>query len=92
MIDWIFAWLVTRKFGLMLPAFSLSGSKYWLDLSLSFLFQGLLNICSEKTLIVRREEIDAYEATAGSLTPTTPVLIVCSLPVPYAFTANPERA
>lgn len=56
MIDRIFAWIVTRKFGMIFSLFSLSRNRSWLslDLSLSSPFQGLLKICSERALKRRK--------------------------------------
>lgn len=59
MIDRIFTWIVTRKFGVIFFSFFHSqknGSQPSLDLSLSSPFQGLFKIYSERALKLRKKK------------------------------------
>lgn len=59
MIDRIFAGIVTRKFGMIFFSFFLVKKRILalsLGLSLSFPFQGLLKMCSERALQRRKRK------------------------------------
>lgn len=92
MIDRIFGWIVTRKFGMIFSLFSLSRNGSWLslDLSLNSPFQGLLKICSERALEGRKGKPMLIKPPQKSLTDKSVVLEMCFFPSLCAHSANAE--
>ena len=93
MIDRILTWIVTRKFEMLFLFFFIV--KKWtlalsLDLSLSFPFQGLLKICSERALKGREGEQMIIKPPQKSLIDKNMVLRMSFFPSLCAYSANVE--
>lgn len=95
MIDRILTWIVTRKFEMIFFFFAFFIVKKWilalsLDLSLSFPFQGLLKICSERALKGREGEQMLIKPSQKSLIDKNMVLRMSFFLSLCAHSANAE--